>query len=67
MLPQPLGPFKLMLIFVRMIIVHERGLNFGNFERNMFRVGLRSGAYKLISFKLGVMIDMTKLCIWIPA
>ena len=36
----------------------ERELGFGDFEENMFKGGWRLNTYKLISFKLGVMIEM---------
>ena len=55
-----------MLIFsFHKINIHGRELNFGDFE-NMFKIGLRLDAYKPISFKLGMMIDTTKLYILIP-
>ena len=59
MLPQPLGSLKLMLKFFLITNIQERKLNLGNFS-------MRSSAYEPISFKLGMMINMTKLYDYIP-
>ena len=52
-----------MLIYIYnkfvMINIQERELNLDDFIKSMFNIGLCSGTYELISFKLGVMIDMT--------
>ena len=55
----------LMLNFVCMI--QGRELNFGDSKKNfVLRLPGIWDTYELISFKLGVMIDMTKLYILIP-
>ena len=49
-----------------MIIIQGRELNFSDFEGSMFQIGLCLDTYKLFSFKLDMMIDMTKLYILLP-
>ena len=49
-----------------MIHIQGRELNFGDFKDNIFKIALCLDASELICFKLGMMIDMTKLPILIP-
>ena len=55
----------MLLFHCRMIDIQVRELNFSDFRENMFKVGLHMDAHKLISFKLGMMIEATKLYIFI--
>ena len=41
--------------------IQERELNFMILKKYMFKTGWRFDVYKVICFKLGMMIDMTKL------
>ena len=57
---------KLMLYKFCMSDIQGRELYFRDFVKYTFNIGLRSGAYKPISFKSGVLINTTSLCIFIP-
>ena len=50
-----------------MVYSQGRELNFSDFKENMLMVGLRSDAYEPVCFKHGMMIDMIRLCMLIPA
>ena len=49
-----------------MLYIQGREVNFSDFEGNKCTIGLYLDAYELISFKLGIMMDITKLYILIP-
>ena len=49
-----------------MIYIQRKELSLGDFSKNMFNIGLHLDVNKLISFKLCMMIDMTKLYMLIP-
>ena len=51
--------------FVCMISIQGRELNFGVCKMYMFKIGWCLDAYEPISFKFGIMIDITELCILI--
>ena len=44
----------------------RRELYYSDFEKNIFKIGVRSDVFESISFKLGVIIDMTNFYILIP-
>ena len=52
--------------FCSMIYFHGNELYLHYFEKTLYKIGLCLDAYELIFFKLGMMIDMTKLYILIP-
>ena len=64
-LPQPVGLLKLVEIVFCVINAQGRELCF-YFVKHTFNIGLCSDACKLISVKLSVMTDTTKLYIFIP-
>ena len=66
MLLWPVGLFKLMQDFVHLIKIKGKELNFSDFKKCMFKISWCSDAYEPITFKLGMMIDRTKLYILIP-
>ena len=54
-----------MLRFVLTINIQMTEFNLGDFEKYVFKTGWCLDAYEPISFKLGVMKDMTKFYIFI--
>ena len=46
--------------------IQGRELKVSDFVKYAFNIGLRSDAYELISFKLDIMLDITKLSTLIP-
>ena len=68
-LPWPVHFSKLMIKFVRMRTIsreRERGLYFGGFIKTMFKARWHMVVCKLISFKLGMAADRTKLIpVWL--
>ena len=61
MLSWPASLFEIMLSSFGMINIHGREFHLGDFMKNSFNIGLCSDTYELISFKFGVMVDMTKM------
>ena len=55
-----------MLSFVCKIKIQERELNRDDFKKCIFKNGWCLDTYKANSFKLGMMIGKTKLCLLIP-
>ena len=53
-------------ILSQLISFHGREPNFGGSIKNNFNVGLHSDIYRLISVKLGLMMDTTLLYCFIP-
>ena len=65
-MPQPAGFLKFMLDVFYMISVQGREPYLGNYIEYSFNFVLCFDAYEPISFKLGMMIDMTSLYCLIP-
>ena len=66
MFPQPVGLLRFRLNTFRVISVQGRELYSADFVRYTLNIDLHSEAYQPISFKLGLMIDTSKLDILIP-
>ena len=61
MFPQPVGFFKLVLNLVCRSNTQGRELCWHDFIRYMFNIVMCQDTYELICFKLGMMLDTTKL------
>ena len=66
LLPQAVGVLKLMLNLLRTICIQRRELYSRDCVKYIFNTGLRGDTCEQICFRLGMMLDTTKLYRMIP-
>ena len=57
---------KAILIWSHPICIQGREAYLCDFVKKIFNIGLYSDMNRLIFFKVGMMIEITKLCIYMP-
>ena len=60
------GSVQVHATFFHLTVIQVREMYKGDFVRNLLSIGVHLGDYTPISFKRGMMINMTKLCMSMP-